>query len=394
MKQFLHIILSVVSIFFILLFTLFTGCSRATSFHSMDTFMSIEQWGGRNVVKKCRTEVARLEKLLSATNKNSVLSSISNNSNNLNQQITQLPVLKNNNFTDSDISEVLNILNYSLSVAKDTNGAFNPCMRRLSLLWGFTTKNYRIPTSKEITDTLKICDYNQVKINSNNTLAISSPQCNTLIENQTKNTNSTSFITAPRAMLFDLGGVAKGYAGDKVINILKGAGATGALVNLGGNIVIYGSKQTTLNKKQLVSDTWSIGIRNPKQNNTRGISRDICGILKVSGVKKDGQLNATHIITSGGYERYFEVNGKRYCHIIARNGYPVNNDLLSVTVISGCGAQSDSLATALFVMGSAEALKYCKGKDFCYIMICKNGEIIKSEGLDFTVVNNDYKLAK
>lgn len=338
MKQTSIILLSVLP------FAFFIGCSRAASFHSMDTFMSIEQWGGRNVVKKCRAEVTRLEKLLSATNENSVLVNI-------------------NRATESgDSKEVIDLLKYSLHVAKVTNGAFNPCMRNMSLLWGFTTKKYKVPTNKEIIDTLRLCDYKSVTFNGGH-------------------------LSAPNGLLFDLGGIAKGYAGDRIIEILKGAKASGALVNLGGNVVVYGAKEEAEGGQKETDGTWSIGIRNPKQSG-------ICGVLKVSGVANDGRNRALHVITSGGYERFFEVKGKRYCHIIGRNGHPVDNDLLSVTVISESGAEADSMATALFVMGSREALEYCHDKKFSYIMICKSGDIIKSCALDFTLTSDEYRMAK
>ena len=136
----------------------------------------------------------------------------------------------------------------------------------------------------------------------------------------------------------NLGGIAKGYVTEKLIEILKKDGVSSALINLGGNAYGMGKKPT--------GENWRIGIQNPKDEN------GIIGIVSAENIA---------VITSGDYERYFELDGVRYHHIFdPKTGYPANNGLHSVTVISENPTLCDALSTAAFVAGlekGAELLK-------------------------------------
>lgn len=317
--------------------------------------MSITQWGGRDSTALCREKIKSLEKIFSVTKHDSLIYCLNEESTSLlsKKGLTKLsPSDQSSNpffdyqycstrVTDKDL---LSLLDFSLSMARVTGGAFNPSLRAVSALWGFTEKSFRVPHDSEILHALDLSDYKKVSIKE-------------------------GVLTRPYGLQFDLGGVAKGYAGDKIVEILEKSCATGAIIDLGGNIVVYGVKDGDPKAPFLV------GIRDPKKS---GLS----GVLKVFGTK--------HIVTSGGYERFFISNGTRYCHIIGKDGRPVSGDLLSATVISDNGALSDALSTALFVMGSKEACAFAAGKDFDYILITDNG-IITSDNLDFFPLNG-YRL--
>jgi thiamine biosynthesis lipoprotein len=137
-------------------------------------------------------------------------------------------------------------------------------------------------------------------------------------------------------MALDPGAVAKGYAADELVRILREAGLPGAIIDLGGNIFACGHKTGAgLGKRD---EPWKIGIQDPLEE--RG---SYAGVLEVRDKS---------VVTSGVYERTFEEGGKRYHHILSvRDGYPVDNGLLSVTIIADHSTDADALSTAAFTLG-------------------------------------------
>jgi len=159
-----------------------------------------------------------------------------------------------------------------------------------------------------------------------------------------------------------LGGIAKGYAIDLALNKLKEAGVKKGLVNSGGNIGFLGSAPN--NKK------WVVGVKNPYNLST------LIGSLKVS----EGA-----VATSGNYENYFMMNGKRYSHILdPRTGWPVEG-ILSVTVIAPSGIDADALSTTLFVMGPKKGMLLAEelGAKVLYVLEKEENqmELVFSPGL-------------
>lgn len=160
----------------------------------------------------------------------------------------------------------------------------------------------------------------------------------------------------------DLGGIAKGYTGQKLTELFKSYDISSALVSLGGNIQAIGTKPD--------GSSWKVGIRDPK-----GGQQDYIGVLSV----KDEA-----VVTSGGYERYFEENGKTYIHIIdPRTGFPVEGDLLSVTIVSEDGTLADGMSTALYIMGYEKACQFWRQhqNEFNVILITQDGRIHVSDRL-------------
>lgn len=147
---------------------------------------------------------------------------------------------------------------------------------------------------------------------------------------------------ARRGAALDLGGIAKGYASTEIVKLLNARGISSALVNLGGNVHILGTKGGA---------PWNIGIRNPINETTDPIAL----VLAVG----DPERRGIAVVTSGGYERYRIVNGVRYSHFFdPRTGMPVQNDILSATLVTPDGSMADALATAFMIMGSERAMTF------------------------------------
>ena len=163
-------------------------------------------------------------------------------------------------------------------------------------------------------------------------------------------------------MEIDLGGIAKGYTSSRVMDIFREHGVKHGLVSLGGNVQAIGTKKN--------GKPWRVAIQNPESE------MEYLGVLNIED---------KCVITSGGYERYFEKDGVHYHHIIdPRTGYPADSGLISATIISDDGALADGLSTSLFIMGKDEAEKYWRehADDFDYILEDEDGTLYVTEGAD------------
>ena len=162
-------------------------------------------------------------------------------------------------------------------------------------------------------------------------------------------------------MEIDLGGIAKGYTGDRVGEVFSRYRISSGIISLGGNVQAFGSK---LNGKP-----WRVAVQNPES------SLAYLGVLDVENKA---------VVTSGGYERYFEENGVRYHHIIdPRTGYPADSGLISATIISEDGTLADGLSTSLFIMGKDEAEEFWRANSdkFDYILESADGRLYVTEGV-------------
>lgn len=231
--------------------------------------------------------------------------------------------------------ETQELLSFALKMAKETGGAFNPLLYPAVKAWGFTTKEYQIPEEEELKELLTHTDYRNVILRQGT-------------------------ASLEEGMEIDLGAVAKGYAGDLVVEEMKRHGVTSGMVNLGGNVALFGSPPE--------GESWKVGIRSPYGEGN-------IGILEASDC---------HIITSGGYERYFTgENGEIYWHILdPEDGYPADSGIISATIVGSEGKLCDALSTAVFVMGRERAEEYWRSHgDFEMILITDNNEIYVTEGI-------------
>ena len=184
----------------------------------------------------------------------------------------------------------------------------------------------------------------------------------------------TKKLTLPSGVQIDFGGIAKGYTSQAVMDIYQKHHLTGGLADLGGNIQVTGNKPD--------GSPWRVGIEDPADTSA------LLGILTLS--------EDSTVITSGGYERYLvDQDGKRYPHIIdPSTGYPVENDLSSVSIICKDGALADGLSTSLCVMGKEKAISFWKAHSdqFEMVLFDTDQTITISEGLKDSFISDRYEI--
>lgn len=299
--------------------------SAKDEFFAMNTLMSIEVRGAdaEAAVAAAREEVYRLERLLSRTDPQSEISAIN--------------AAAGAEWTEVS-EETFLLIQTAIHYGEETVGAFDVTIAPVMDLWGFSNGENRVPDDGEIESVLERIGYEHVLLDeSDGRVKLQSP-----------------------GMSLDLGAVAKGYAGDRVLQIIRQFEIEAALINLGGNVTVFGSKPN--------GDPFRVAIKDPENGGA------YLGIL---------EADDTHVITSGGYERFFERDGKVYIHIMdPETGRPVRSDLLSVSVIGTDGAKSDILSTALFIMGRDEAIRFWSdSRDFGLVLETVNREILVSKNL-------------
>lgn len=241
---------------------------------------------------------------------------------------------------------------YLLKTAKEmdelTNGCYDMTISPVVKAWGFTEEEHHVPTQAELDALMPLVDNDSVILSEE---------------------DQTAYL-AKEGMAVDLGGIAKGYTSDAVTKLMKEEGVESALIWLGGNISAISNKPD--------GNPWKIAVENPLN------TEDYVGLVEVSDCS---------VITSGGYQRYFDQDGKRYHHIIdPAMGYPSDSGLLSVTIISENGTKADALSTALFVMGYDRAVElWRQSDDFEAIFVTEDGKVIATEGIadQFTFEGQD-----
>ena len=209
--------------------------------------------------------------------------------------------------------EIAEMSRTAFEIADLTGSAFEPMIGPLVNLWKIGFGGDRVPDDAAIKKALALVDHRRVKI--------------------TERKGQWYMQIAPGQNV-DMGGIAKGYIGQKLAEKLKAEGARHALLDLGGNVVAVGEK--------FPGRPWRIGLQSPDK--TRG---DYFAVISAADES---------VITSGAYERNFEKNGRRYGHILSpTTGRPVETNLASVTIVDRDGARADALCTALFAMGFEKA---------------------------------------
>lgn len=228
------------------------------------------------------------------------------------------------------------LLEQALNLCQLTDGALDVSIYPVLRAWGFTTGEYRVPEAEELAELLTRVDYRQVLLSQNGVAQLL------------------------QGMELDLGAVAKGYTGDLLLEAFRQAGVTSALLSLGGNVQALGSKPD--------GSDWTVAIQDPE-------GEGYLGYLSVSDQA---------VVTSGGYERYFQGEyGTVYWHILdPETGCPARSGLISVTVVGSSGLFCDGMSTALFVLGEEEAVSLWRSLgEFEFILVTEDGRLLLTQGL-------------
>ncbi len=237
-------------------------------------------------------------------------------------------------------SETVKIIKKAQEVAVLSNGAFDITVGPLVRSWGIGTNQEHIPSNEELKNLLPLVNYEDIYI------------------------DESSVGLKKAGQMVDLGGIAKGYAGDVAKEIYQKNGIHSAFINIGGNVVTLGNKPD--------GTPWKAGIRNPRPVGDQ--SGQIVGIVKVANKA---------VVTAGDEQRYFEKDGQRYHHILDPDtGYPAKSDLMSVTLVTESSLEADALDTAVFILGlekGKELLRQYGGVEAVFITADK--KIYVTEGL-------------
>jgi thiamine biosynthesis lipoprotein len=268
--------------------------------------------------------IYRLEKLMNRYDPNSQLS-----------QVNRLAAKKAVRI-DRDLFDVLR---QSIEYSKKTDGAFDITVGPLVDLWKKCAEANSMPTDEQLAEVKKQIGYDKLLLDS----------------------NEFSVGFAAEGMSLDLGAIAKGFAADLAVAEMKRAGAIGGLVDLGGQVGCFG---LTENKGK-----WIVGIQNPaKSENNRVIAKLVLSDMAVA--------------TSGDYERFYKIGGRRFSHIFNPATEQSTDSLSSVTIIAPDGISADALSTAVSVLGAEKGLELIEKTENAEAIIIKTGseEVIKTGG--------------
>ena len=300
----------------------FNETTGETTFFAMDTYMSVKATGrdAQAAVEAVRDAIISLDEDLSVTNPESLVYSL--------------------NETGTCIADdnLVFLLSKSKEAKELSDGAFDICIYPIMKEWGFTGDEFKVPDETVLKSLCEALKTSEVSFSS-----IGEP------------------VTLSSGTMIDFGGIAKGYASKIAGDIFSKKGIKSALINLGGNVYAIGKKSD--------GSLWNVAVNSPDD------SHQYLGILSLSNKA---------VITSGGYERFFEEGGVTYHHIIdPATGFPANSGAKSVTIISEDPTLADALSTALFVMGLDKSTDLWRENPqvFDFIFYDDNGNLYITEGV-------------
>lgn len=234
------------------------------------------------------------------------------------------------------------LLKEAYKYSQDSKGGFDMAIGSITSLWRIGFPDARKPAQSEIDQALKLVNYHDVEFND---------------------AEKTVYLKQA-GMKLDLGAIAKGYITDEVVKVLKENDVTTAIIDLGGNVFVMGHSP-----RGDQNEDWTVGIQDPNQ------ARNV-----VLGSVPESNMS---LVTSGIYERYLEADGKTYHHLFnPKTGYPFDNDIASVTIVSKKSIDGDGLSTAVFSMGVKDGLKYVEElKDTEAIFVTRDDKVYVTSGL-------------
>ena len=289
---------------------------------AMDTYMTLTCYGenAEQALDAAVDEIRRLDALLSTGSPDSEVSRL------------------NREGGGAVSADTAALIEAALAAYEDTDGAFDITILPLMELWGFPAGELHVPTDGELADALAVTGSGRISLDG-------------------------EILSMEDGTAVDLGGIAKGYASARLMEIFRSFGIEHAIVSLGGNVQCLGGKPD--------GSDWRCGIRDPGDPGHPAGAEDILGVLTVRD---------TAVITSGSYERKLtdESSGRTYHHILdPRTGYPAETGLASVTIVCADGERADALSTACFVMGpeKAEAFWRERSGEFGMILVRTDGSV-------------------
>lgn len=252
--------------------------------------------------------------------------------------------------------EVYELIKIAADYSDTLDGQFNYAIGPITNLWRIGFDDARKPSQEEIDDALQRVDFNKVSFND----------------------NDRSVYLEEAGMELDLGAIAKGYITDKVKDLFEAEGVTTAIIDLGGNVYVMGASPVR------EGDVWNVGIQDPFAE--RGES-----------IGSTEQSNRS-IVTSGIYERFLEVDDKVYHHLMnPKTGYPFDNEIAGVSIISETSVDGDATSTLVFALGIEEGLEYVNGReDIEAVFVSKDKEVYLSDGLkdNFQLLKDEYTIVE
>lgn len=238
-----------------------------------------------------------------------------------------------------EVSEdTIAILQCARRISELSAGAFDATIAPVSTLWDFTSGTAVLPDAETIAKAAELVDYTKVSIDGKR-------------------------VTLPAGMMIDLGGIAKGYIADRVREYLEKRGVKHAILSFGGNVVAIGAKPD--------GSQWTVGI----QDIDKGTGSPMLKTWSSGG----------SVVTSGIYERGFDLDGVRYHHLLSPDtGWPAQNELASVTIISESSMEGDALSTAAFVLGPEKGLELIESlKGVEAVFIARDRTVTGTSGVKY-----------
>ncbi len=316
-----------------------------------DTYISITLYNisddSENILNECMNMCSQYENIFSRT-----------------KETAELYLLNNHNSTETGTSynissDLYECIQRTLDYSATFGESYSILAGGLCDLWDY--EKCIIPSADDIEKQLDMINNCHISLKDDD-LSIS------ILATDEQTDTDKSSTTAPT---IDLGASAKGYIGDKLCKYLKEQGVTDALIDLGGNIVVIGDKPD--------ASMYKVGIKKPFSD-----TNEVDAICKIAD---------TSLVTSGVYERYFEKDGHIYHHIIdCSTGYPTDNDILSVTIITENALQADCYSTGCLLLGKDEALSLINSiEEVECVVIDTDYNIHLSDGLTY---ENDFIVMK
>ena len=305
----------------------FSGCSLKNTTDTTDTesqepisataiklntavTVTIYDSQNRELLTECMNLCDKYEKIFSRTASDSELYKLNH------RRLTPVSGTKDTFQVSDSLAE---LIKKGLSYSELSEGAFDIAIEPLTSLWDFTAENPQVPEDKLIQEALSKCDYRNVSVNDNNEVTLK--------------TDDTAI---------ELGAIAKGYIADRLKDYLVSQNVKSAIINLGGNVLCIGGKPD--------DSSFKIGIQKPFADRSETIA--------VMDIKDKS------VVSSGVYERCFEQDGTLYHHLLnPKTGYPYDNGLIAVTIISDQSVDGDALSTTCFALGLKDGMKLAESLD-------------------------------